>query len=257
MKWKIEIQGGAAVVTMRSNPVNKMNQALFDDLHEALDTLEREHPGTPMVLTAEGSAFCVGLDFEDVVPRFARNDPAEIAVWFESLRWALVRVFSLSRRTVAAVNGHAFAGGLILALCCDERVVAEGNARLAVNEVAVGIPMPGSFAEIVRHAIGSPATSEALLGGRVYDVAGARAMGFVRDIVPAADLVREAVARAAVFSPDSADAYAATKKILQAGVQRTLAAEAPELDRLSMQVARSEGSARALVASLSRVKKKG
>lgn len=257
MKWKIEIQSGAAVVTMRSNPVNKMNQALFDDLHEALDTLEREHPGVPMVLTAEGSTFSAGLDFEDVFPRFARKDPAEIMAWFENLRWALVRVFSLPRRTVAAVNGHAFAGGLILALCCDERIAAEGNARLAVNEVAVGIPMPGSFAEIVRHAIGSPATSEALLSGRVYDVAAARAIGFVRDVVPPEALLREAIARAAVFSPDSADAYAATKKILQAGVVRRLADEAPEFDRLSMQVALSDGSSRVQAAALARVKKKG
>src|SRR5688572_9684100 len=129
MSWNVESRGEVVVVTMRSNPVNKMNPAFFDDLHEALDRVEREHARLPMVLTAEGNTFSAGLDFEDVFPRFARADPTEIRAWFDRFRGSIVRMFTLARRTVAAVNGNAYAGGLILALCCDIRIGASGKGR--------------------------------------------------------------------------------------------------------------------------------
>ena len=118
MSWIIGPRGEAVVVTMRSDPVNKMNPAFYDDLHEALDRVERDHPRKPMVPTAEGATFSAGLDFEEVFPRFARADPD------------LVRVCS---STVAAVNGNAFAGRLILTLCCDHRIAASGPARFALT----------------------------------------------------------------------------------------------------------------------------
>src|SRR6478752_4855181 len=98
MIWSIEPQDGAVVVTMRSNPVNKMNQAFFDDLHEALDRVEAEH------------------DFEEVFPLFERANYEEIASWFARFRSSILRLFQLPRRTIAAVNGNAYAGGLILSL---------------------------------------------------------------------------------------------------------------------------------------------
>ena len=155
MSWNIEPRGEAVIVTMRSNPVNKMNPEFFDDLHEALDRVERDHPRKSMVLTAEGATFSAGLDFEDVFPRFARADPDEITAWFAYFRKSILRMFELPRRTVAALNGSAFAGGLILAFCCDHRIAAGGRARFTLNEVAIGIPMPGVYVEIVRHAVGT------------------------------------------------------------------------------------------------------
>ncbi len=126
----MERSQGAVIVTMRSNPVNRMNPEFFADLHAAFDEVERDHPALPVVLTAEGKTFSAGLDFEDVFPRFARNDMDELQAWFAEFRGSLLRVFALPRRTVAAINGNTFAGGLILAVACDVRVGAEGRARL-------------------------------------------------------------------------------------------------------------------------------
>jgi len=77
-----------------------------------------------------------------------------------------LRLFRLPLPVVAAVNGHAIAGGAILALCCDRRIVARGERLFGLNEVQVGLPLPGALFEIVRAALGPAHTPEALLEGR-------------------------------------------------------------------------------------------
>jgi hypothetical protein len=142
MSWTIERRGRIAVVTMTTNPVNAQNRAFFGDLHEAFDRLERDHAESPVVLTGTGGRFSAGLDLGEHFPLFA-GDPEAVASWFRDYRATNMRLFTYRRPTVAAVNGHAFAGGLITAAVCDHRIaVIDNAARFGLNEVPIGIPMP-------------------------------------------------------------------------------------------------------------------
>nr|WP_276602750.1 enoyl-CoA hydratase/isomerase family protein [Nannocystis pusilla] len=255
MKWSVERSEGAVIVTMRSNPVNRMNPGFFADLHAAFDAVERDHPALPVVLTAEGKTFSAGLDFEDVFPRFARNDMDELQAWFAEFRGSLLRVFALPRRTVAAINGNTFAGGLILAVACDVRVGAEGRARFAINEVPVGIPMPWTYIEMVRYALGTPATAEMTLSGQLYDVAGAQRLGVLHRVVAPEQLLATALEEARRIGVDSATAYAASKQALQQPTMAAIAAH-PELDRMAMQVVMAPDSVRAQASALAALKKR-
>lgn len=255
MSWTVEPAAGAVVVTMNTNPVNRMNPQFFDDLHQAFDTVEKDHPRQPVVLTAKGNTFSAGLDFEDVFPRFARNDPDELRAWFERFRGTILRVFTLKQRTVAAINGNAFAGGLILALCCDHRIGVTGQARFAINEVPVGIPMPATYTEIVRYAVGSRFAAEAILGGQIYGVEQALAMGFLHEVVPPEKLLDQALARAAVVAKESFPAYAVSKQILTRPALREIEASR-DLDELAMRTVMDPDSVRAQAAALARLKKK-
>lgn len=77
-----------------------------------------------------------------------------------------IRLFTYPRPTVAAVNGHAFAGGLITAAVCDYRVtVADGSARFGLNEVPIGIPMPAVYVRMLAHAWGDPVAARTCLLG--------------------------------------------------------------------------------------------
>ena len=106
MSWTIERRGRVAAVTMTTNPVNAQNQAFFADLHDAFDRLERDHPDSPVVLTA-GRRFSAGLDLDEHFRLF--GDPAAVESWFAGYRATNMRVFTYPRPTVAAINGHAFA----------------------------------------------------------------------------------------------------------------------------------------------------
>lgn len=256
MSWSIQIQGRVVVLEMGSNPVNKMNPGFFDDLHEALDLVESRHPRLPVILTASGTTFSAGLDFEDVFPRFADGDLDKVRSWFRRFRDTILRVFTLPQRTIAAVNGNAFAGGLILASCCDVRVSSAGEAKFSLNEILVGIPMPGVYTEILRYAVGSRAAAESILSGRVYNVSQALALGFLHDVVPAEQLLSEAVRYAHEVCPDCFSAYAASKQALLRPTIERIERDTTEMDELALRAVLAPDSIRAQTIALERLKKR-
>ena len=256
MSWDLEPRGGAVVVRMRSNPVNCMNPGMFADAHRAFDALDAGHPGRPIVLLGERNTFSAGLDLNEVFPLFGRGDEEAIHAWFEGFRAFILRILVAPRFVVAAVNGHAFAGGLILACTCDQRLVARGGARFALNEVLVGIAFPATYLEISRHVMG-PRVADAALTGRTYDVDEAVAAGFMTRAVEPAELLDAAVQLAETITPDHADAYAHTKKVVLAPlVERLQSAAVRELDRAALRGCTSPTSRRVQQATLDRLRKK-
>jgi enoyl-CoA hydratase len=167
MSWTIERRGRVAVVTMTTNPVNAQNQAFFADLHDAFDRLERDHPDSPVVLTGTGRRFSAGLDLDEHFRLFA-GGPAAVGPWFAGYRATNMRLFTYPRPTVAAINGHAFAGGLITAAVCDHRIAVTEGASFGLNEVPIGIPMPAVYVRMLAYAWGEPVASRASLLGEVF-----------------------------------------------------------------------------------------
>jgi enoyl-CoA hydratase/carnithine racemase len=256
MSWDLEPRGGAVIVHMRSNAVNRMNQSLFDDALGAFDALDRDHPGRPAILTGQGTTFSSGLDFVHVFPLFAGGAPAAIAGFFDRFREMILRVLTAPRPMVAAVNGHAFAGGFILACACDARIVARGPARFGLNEIAIGIAIPTTYLEIVRDALGARVTAEAALFARVYDVDASLAAGFAARAVDPAALLDEAVAHVAgIAGVDLSHAFAATKQALRGPLLARLE-ECRTLDGLAMAAIAHPSSNRAQAAAFARLKKK-
>ena len=117
---------------------------------------------------------------------------------------------------MAAINGHAYAGGLITAFSCDHRIASDGALQFSLNEVPIGIPMPAVYCEIIKHAIGSRAANELTLFGQIYGLAAAVKMGVIGKTAAPGRLLEDAVAWAALVPPDCYPAYAFAKRALQA-----------------------------------------
>lgn len=230
MAWDIEIVDGCAVVRMNTNKVNVQNDRFFSDLHGAFDRLEREFAELPVVLTGHGDSFTAGIDFQYSFEIFDSGNLDKIRDWYRTYRETNLRIFRYPRPTVAAINGHAIAGGLITALDCDFRVAARKHAKFGLNEVPIGIPMPAAYVEIIKYALGDQVGALATLRGELYGLEQAAKLGFFHEVVEPDQLMATAIRYARCITPDCNTAYAMSKKALQDSVMRQIEERTVTLD---------------------------
>lgn len=231
MAWTIDVIEDCAVVRMNTNKVNVQNDQFFADLHGAFDRLETEFRELPVVLTGQGDVFSAGIDFQYSFDIFGSGSDDKIHRWYSAYRETNLRIFTYPRPTVAAVNGHAIAGGLITALDCDFRVAARKPAtRFGLNEVPIGIPMPAAYVEIIKYTLGDQVGALATLRGKLYAFDEAATLGFFHEVVEPDQLLSAAIRWARCITPDCNTAYAMSKKALQDGVLRQIHERTVALD---------------------------
>ena len=222
MAWHIEAVDGCAVVRMNTNKVNVQNALFFADLHDAFDRLEREFGELPVVLTGQGDAFSAGIEVDYRGGIGGSGSKDAVRECYKAYRETNLRIFEYPRPTVAAVNGHAIAGGLITALDCDFRVAARKPAKFGLNEVPIGIPMPAAYVEIIKYALGDQVGALATLRGKLYTLEEAERLGFFHEVVEPEQLLATAIGYAKCITPDCNTAYAMSKKALHDSVMRQI-----------------------------------
>jgi enoyl-CoA hydratase/carnithine racemase len=174
----------------------------------------------PILLSGAGDVFSAGLDLEEV----ASLDAGRARRLLDVLEGLVEALFLHPAPTVALVNGHAIAGGCVLALCCDQRVSgANPRSRIGLNEVAAGLVFPPKTLAMVRARLGDPRAGAVVLGARLYDPQGAREAGLVDEVAEDARAV--ALARLEALSRHPREAYARAKRSLRGGALDVSAAD--------------------------------
>jgi enoyl-CoA hydratase len=185
---------------------------------ELLEALLRELAGVgedvrALVLTGSGSIFSAGVDLF----RLTRDGSDYVRHFLPLLSKCLLALFAFPRPVVAAVNGHAIAGGCILALTADARLMADGTGRIGVPELLVGVPFPTAPLEIVRFVVPPDKMQSLLYTGRTLLPQEALAAGLVEEVVAPDDLLKRAQDVAGQFARIPPAAYRLTKQSLRAG----------------------------------------
>ena len=209
--------GRVAVVTLDRPPANALNRAFFDELIALLDRLRAPDVGA-VVITGTGRFFSAGLDLFEV---FA-YPPREFDEFTRRFDAGFGALFAFPKPVVAAVNGHAIAGGAVLAAAADFRLVADGEGRMGLTEILLGVPFPVSVLEIVRYACAGPALPELLYHGRTYPPRDAHARHLADEVVPAPEILTRARALAEELAGRPRVAFERTKVSLRAEVLRRL-----------------------------------
>jgi enoyl-CoA hydratase len=156
--------------------------------------------------------FCAGLDLVESY----EYDHATMERFVDAFDEMFVRLFMWDRPVVAAVNGHALAGGCILAMTADFRVFASGNAWIGLNEVDLGIPFPAGAFEIARFALRPDWWTDCLVTGRRFSPEEALGAGIVHHVTGEGQVLHEAVARARLLAALPSEAVAPIKHALRA-----------------------------------------
>ena len=195
----VEVTDGVSVVRLDRPPVNALDLDLVEDAVATLGSLEG-----PVVVTGAGKCFSAGVDLRAVV-----DGGREYTERFlDAMPAAFLAVFDYPGPVVAAINGHAIAGGCVVAMAADVRLMSGGS--IGLTEVAVGVPFPVSALEICRYAMGT-SVSGATLGAQTVDAPTALQRGWIDAVVPPDELLSEAIATARALGEHSPFAYAATK----------------------------------------------
>ena len=158
------------------------------------------------MLTGEGKYFSAGLNVSELL----ENEPGYANVLLDSLTTALLRLLRCPLPTVAAVNGSAIAGGCLLPLPCDVRLIAEG-ARMGVTELKVGVAFPVAAIELLQYVCGSHA-EELIFGAQLVDTDEAIRFGLAHRQLPGPELRAAAVAEAEQLASLDPRAFALTKE---------------------------------------------
>ena len=210
----VEQRAGVTVVRLRHGKVS----ALDLELVRALTAVMRDLDGNgAVVITGTGSAFSAGVDLNRIV---ADGEPY-IREFLPALADAFLAVFDHPGPVLAAINGHAIAGGCVIAAACDVRMMSLGKIGLA--ELSVGVPFPVSAMEILRHAIG-PAASQLVLTAALLDASQARSIGLVHEVTEPDLLLDSAVDRARQLAQFPAEVFAFSKRQLQQPARDRIAA---------------------------------
>ncbi|MGZ4617652.1 MAG: enoyl-CoA hydratase/isomerase family protein [Frankiaceae bacterium] len=220
----VERSGSTAVLRMAHGKVNALDVEMCQAIPETLKRVF-EDGYRAVVLTAEGPVFSAGVDLF----RILDGGPDYADRLLASLSEALLALFRFPLPVVAAVNGHAIAGGAVIACACDYRLAADGPARIGVSELAVGVPYPLSVLEIVRYATGSHA-EEVIFTARTYPPAEAQHRGFLHEVVPAQELLSRAMSTAETLGQVHPAAYQATKHGLRGPLIDMVVREQPVFD---------------------------
>jgi enoyl-CoA hydratase len=214
----VERRGTVGIVTLnRPRALNALNAALIAELGSALDDFESDASIGAIVLTGSEKAFAAGADVKEMAPK---SYPEIYLEDFITNGWE--RVGQCRKPVVAAVAGFALGGGCEVAMMCDI-IIAADNARFGQPEITLGtMPGAGGTQRLARF-VGKAKAMDLCLTGRMMDAAEAERAGLVSRVVPAAELLAEAVKVAERIAEMSRPVVMMVKEAVNRAWETTLA----------------------------------
>lgn len=203
---------GVAIVTLAHPPMNTMDAPLLEEMTSLFEGLAGEPTVRAAVVTGAGRAFSAGLDLK-LVPELDRLGQRRLV---DGLNDCFGTLYAWPKPLVAAVNGHAIAGGLILALCADWRVVADVPLQASLAEVRVGVTYPVAPLDVARSELAPTTARRLILLGESLDAREAETLRVFDERAPVHALMSCAQSRARHYAELPPNAFATTKRELRA-----------------------------------------
>lgn len=201
--------GPVAVLTLEHGKANAFDLELLEALEEAAAGLS---DAAAAVVTGSGRIFSAGVDLK----RFLDAGDAYRAGFIDAFARAFRTFAALEIPVIAAINGHAIAGGAVLAAAADLRLMAEGKGRIGVPELLVGVPFPAVALETVRFAWPAAPLAQLAFEGRTLLPDEALAAGLVDAVLPAEGLLARSLERAQAIAARDRESVRLTKRQLRA-----------------------------------------
>jgi enoyl-CoA hydratase len=218
-----EDRDGVVVLGLAHGRANALDLELCGAIERALDDAR---VARAVVITGTGSIFSAGVNLK----RLLEGGTEYLGAFLPALSRMFERVFFHPVPVVAAINGHAIAGGCVLACAADYRVMTRGGGRIGVTELLVGLPFPAFALEVMRFVVPPPRLQEVLYLGRAYEAAETGGRGLVDELAEADDVLPRAIEMAGTLAAIPAATFALTKRHVRQPVRDLMSAYGAAID---------------------------
>jgi enoyl-CoA hydratase/carnithine racemase len=197
------------ILKLAHDDTNPLNAELIQELAEELRRVKTNPEVSGLVLgSANDKFFSIGFD----IPNLYELSRSDFAVFYHAFNSFCLELYTFPKPTVAAITGHAVAGGCILALCCDYRFIADGRKLMGLNEIKLGMPVPYPADRILRQIIGHRCARDVLESGEFYNPNKLLQFGMVDEILPLGQVIPMSIEKARSLGDLPQGAYAAIKQ---------------------------------------------
>ena len=210
----VTVRDGVTTLTLSRGKVNALNEEMVDHLLETFRQLGAEKQTRAVVVTGQGSFFSFGLD----VPELYNYSPQDFTRFLTKFTALYLALFEFPKPLIAAINGHAVAGGFMLAIPCDYRIMAAGKAKISLNEITFGSSLFAGSLEILKCVTGHRKAEIFALGGKMYSAEEAHSLGLIDEVSEEEAVLPRAIEKGAEMAARDAVAYAEIKKLLRGPV---------------------------------------
>ncbi|NHJ02980.1 MAG: enoyl-CoA hydratase/isomerase family protein [Candidatus Heimdallarchaeota archaeon] len=203
------IQENIAIASLNRSRTNALNTALLNELQTTLSYFSADDNIRALVLTSSSDRFfSIGLD----VPEVFDLSQSDFESFYRLFTQVCLDLFIFHKPVIAAIPGHATAGGCILALCCDYRYISQGKAVMGLNEIKLGVPVPYLADYILHSIVGTKDARSLMESGNFLPVEELARFGLVDEVInPPSELLKRAMEKAKEFCSYSPTAYTAIK----------------------------------------------
>ena len=192
----VEQYGRVAVVKLNHGDTNALSPKLVHEMEVVLHRIREDDAMSGLVLASSNEKFfSIGYD----IPELFEMNKDDFMGFYRLFNQPCLDLFPLPKPTVAAITGHAIAGGCILALCCDYRFIAQGHKLMGLNEIKLGLPVPYMPDRLLHFLVGFRKAREMMDSGEFYPAEKAFDMGIADKVLPMGDVVKAAIEHAAAL----------------------------------------------------------
>ena len=175
-----QIDDSIAILQLNRPKANAINEAMVDELLHHLMEIKDDSSINGIILTGNAGFFSAGLDVLELYP-LSKDEIQKFWVKFNRL---LIEIFSFPKLIFSAITGHSPAGGTVLAIMTDYRIMAEGNYKIGLNEVAVGLILPSGIGKVFQYILGSRNAEIYGLTGKLVTPDEALNVGLIDEVYP-------------------------------------------------------------------------
>jgi enoyl-CoA hydratase/carnithine racemase len=225
---QVEINEKIAIVKLDRGVTNPISLGFIKEISEHLESYRKSPEINGIVITSNNEKFfSIGFD----LPELYNQTIQEVEEFYKAFNRLCLDIYTYPKPTIAAISGHAIAGGCIITICCDYRYISDGRKLMGLNEIKLGLPVPYPSYCILEHLVGSRSARYLVESGDFFEPDRLVEMGLVDEVLPQDQVLPRSVEKTRAIGEMPNFGYEIIKRNRIEDVERSILAKLEEKEK--------------------------